>query len=53
MHAMTHNTAADAPVDYRTDPSRYRHWRLSVDGPVATLAMDVSEDGGIRGQNAM
>ena len=48
MHALTHNTAADAPVDYRTDPSRYRHWRLSVDGPVATLAMDVSEDGGIR-----
>ena len=48
MHAMTHNTAGDAPVDYRTDPSRYRHWRLSVDGPVATLAMDVSEDGGIR-----
>src|SRR6476660_1415925 len=48
MHAMIHNTAADAPVDYRTDPSRYRHWRLSVDGPVATLAMDVSEDGGIR-----
>ena len=48
MHAMTHNTAADAPVDYRTDPSRYRHWRLTVDGPVATLAMDVSEDGGIR-----
>ena len=29
MHAMIHNTAADAPVDYRTDPSRYRHWRLS------------------------
>src|SRR6187455_952623 len=48
MHALTHSTAADAPVDYRTDPSRYRHWRLSVDGPVATLAMDVSEDGGIR-----
>ena len=48
MHAMTHNTAADVPVDYRTDPSRYRHWRLTVDGPVATLAMDVSEDGGIR-----
>src|SRR6185503_60525 len=48
MHAMTHNTAADAPVDYRTDPSRYRHWRLSVDGPVATLAMNVAEDGGVR-----
>jgi benzoyl-CoA-dihydrodiol lyase len=35
-------------IDFRTDPSRYRHWRLSIDGRVATLAMDVSEDGGIR-----
>ena len=37
-----------APVDFRTDPSRYKHWRLSFDGPVATLTMDVAEDGGIR-----
>ncbi len=35
-------------VDYRTDPSRYRHWRLSFDAPVATLTMDVAEDGGLR-----
>ena len=28
-------------VDFRTDPSRYRHWKLTFDGPVATLAMDV------------
>src|SRR5258706_4355700 len=35
-------------VDYRTEPSRYRHWKLSLDGPVATLAMDVAEDGGLR-----
>src|SRR5580698_2998766 len=35
-------------VDFRTDPSRYRHWRLTTDGPVATLTMDVSEQGGIR-----
>ena len=35
-------------VDYRTEPSRYRHWKLSFEGPVATLAMDVAEDGGIR-----
>jgi benzoyl-CoA-dihydrodiol lyase len=35
-------------VDYQTDPTRYRHWRLSFDGPVATLAMDVAEDGGLR-----
>ena len=30
-----------------TDPTRYRHWRLSVAGAVATLAMDVAEDGGL------
>ncbi len=37
-----------AAIDFRTDPSRYKHWRLSFDGPVATLTMDVAEDGGIR-----
>ena len=41
------STAPDR-VDYRTEPSRYRHWKLSFDGPVATLSMDVAEDGGIR-----
>lgn len=35
-------------VDFRTDPSQYKHWALSFDGQIATLAMDVSEDGGIR-----
>jgi benzoyl-CoA-dihydrodiol lyase len=39
---------AFARVDYQTDPSRYRHWRLAYDGPIATLAMDVAEDGGVR-----
>src|SRR5262245_45421887 len=37
-----------APVDFRTDPSRYRHWKLTIDGRVATLAMDVQENGGLR-----
>ncbi|HZV86853.1 MAG TPA: 2,3-epoxybenzoyl-CoA dihydrolase [Candidatus Binatus sp.] len=36
------------PPDYRTDPSKYKHWRITFDGPVATLTMDVAEDGGIR-----
>jgi benzoyl-CoA-dihydrodiol lyase len=35
-------------VNYQTEPSQYKHWRLSFDGPVATLTMDVAEDGGIR-----
>ena len=39
---------AAARVDFRTDPSQYKHWALSFDGAIATLAMDVSEDGGLR-----
>jgi benzoyl-CoA-dihydrodiol lyase len=35
-------------VDFQTDPTRYKHWRLAFDGPVATLTMDVAEDGGLR-----
>jgi benzoyl-CoA-dihydrodiol lyase len=34
-------------VDFRTDPTRYRHWRLAFDGPVATLTMDVDEQAGL------
>ncbi|HZP35594.1 MAG TPA: 2,3-epoxybenzoyl-CoA dihydrolase [Methylomirabilota bacterium] len=34
-------------VDFRTEPARYKHWKLSFDGPVGTLAMDVQEDGGL------
>jgi benzoyl-CoA-dihydrodiol lyase len=31
-------------IDFNTDPSRYRHWKLAVNGDVATLTMDVDED---------
>ena len=34
-------------VDFRVSPDRYKHWRLSTDGPVATLTMDVDEQGGL------
>ena len=34
-------------IDHRTDPSRYRHWRLAVDGGVATLTLDVDPAGGL------
>jgi len=40
-------TVPRAHVDFRVRPSGYRHWRLAFDGPVATLAMDVDERGGI------
>jgi benzoyl-CoA-dihydrodiol lyase len=34
-------------IDFQTDPRRYRHWKLAVDGDVATLTMDVDENGGL------
>jgi benzoyl-CoA-dihydrodiol lyase len=34
-------------IDFETDPSRYRHWKLKTDGEVATLLMDVDEKGGL------
>lgn len=45
---MTAQTTAPTRVDYRTDPTQYRHWKLAVDGPVARLSLDIAEDGGIR-----
>jgi benzoyl-CoA-dihydrodiol lyase len=37
----------DARISFETSPDRYRHWKLNFDGPVATLSMDVQEDGGV------
>jgi benzoyl-CoA-dihydrodiol lyase len=34
-------------IDFQTDPQRYRHWKLGVEGDVATLTMDVDENGGL------
>ena len=34
-------------IDFSTDPDHYKHWRLSIEGRIATLALDVAEDGGI------
>jgi benzoyl-CoA-dihydrodiol lyase len=34
-------------IDFQTEPARYRHWKLKVDGEVATLLMDVDEKGGL------
>ena len=49
MEAVAKNqeTAVER-VDYRTEPSKYRHWSLSTDGAIATLTLNIDEDGGIR-----
>ena len=38
---------SEREVQFETHPDRYRHWKLMFDGPVATLSMDVQEDGGL------
>jgi benzoyl-CoA-dihydrodiol lyase len=45
----TRETQQDVkPVDYQTGPSKYQHWRIAYEAPVATLTMDVNEEGGLR-----
>ena len=36
-----------APIDFRTSPEKYRHWKLALENGVAYLTMDVNEDGGL------
>src|SRR5204862_284050 len=50
---MAETTTTNPPVDFRTEPAGYKHWKLTFDGPVATLAMDVREDGGLRPGNEL
>ena len=37
------------PIDFRTEPARYRHWKIEVDGEIAFLVMDVDPAGGLSG----
>ncbi|HXX15445.1 MAG TPA: 2,3-epoxybenzoyl-CoA dihydrolase [Candidatus Eremiobacteraceae bacterium] len=50
MEAIVASPNPEIPdsVGFQTAPSRYRHWKLSFEGRIATLAMDVQEDAGIR-----
>lgn len=48
LHPEQGAPASIPKVDYQTDPSRYRHWKLAFDGPIARLTMDIAEDGGLR-----
>jgi len=34
-------------VNYETQPDQYRHWSWRIDGEIATLSLDIQEDGGI------
>ena len=48
MNAVLEQKPLPDLITYDTHPDRYVHWRLSFDGPVATLSMDVNEDKGMK-----
>jgi benzoyl-CoA-dihydrodiol lyase len=48
MTDATATAPASPQVDYRVEPAQYRHWKLSTDGAIAKLTLDIAEDGGIR-----
>ena len=45
--AASSGVADQVLVEFRVQPEHYRHWRLAIDQPVATLTLDVAEDGGL------
>ncbi|MHB8874130.1 MAG: 2,3-epoxybenzoyl-CoA dihydrolase [Myxococcaceae bacterium] len=45
---MAQQNGVEPAVSFQTEPAKYRHWKLSFDGEVATLSMNVQEDGGLR-----
>lgn len=48
MSDTTEKSAAPARIDFETAPQRYRHWRISVNGPIAELILDVDENATLR-----
>ena len=47
-HPQRNTVVSQTPrVDYQTHPSAYKHWKLKFEGPVATLAADFDENGGL------
>ena len=48
VHKSASGTAAPPRVETQTHPDRYRHWKLNIAAPAATLILDVQESGGLR-----
>ena len=44
---MATETKTPPRISFETSPERYHHWKLTFDGPIATLSMDVQEDAGL------
>ena len=45
---MNSPEAVKPVITYDTSPSQYKHWSLACDGAIATLTLNINEDGGIK-----
>src|SRR5215831_3559362 len=45
--ALSASRTGSGPISFETNPAAYRHWKLRIDGAIATLSMDVQEDAGL------
>jgi benzoyl-CoA-dihydrodiol lyase len=48
LHLMGRNDVVENIASFQSHPDTYRHWKLSFEGEIATLSMDVQEDEGLR-----
>jgi benzoyl-CoA-dihydrodiol lyase len=53
MLGMASDGKVETVASFQTDPEHYRHWKLALRGRVATLSMDVQENGGLRPDYAL
>src|ERR1700694_4963159 len=53
MLRMATDGKVETVASFQTDPEHYRHWKLALRGRVATLSMDVQENGGLRSDYAL
>ena len=42
-------SSSSEPIDFRTHPGQYRHWKLRIEPPLAYLSLDVDEQGALNG----
>jgi len=47
MAGGTQVTAGEARIDFATHPNQYKHWKITIEGRVAKLALDVQENGAL------
>ena len=48
VHTVERDAQAEAVLTFERDPATYRHWRVDLEGDIATVTMQVDPAGGLR-----